>query len=117
MEDVRGGAILPLQPIKELVQKSGFASASLSGENHESFARLNTEQKLGQSGFLGARGIVKARIGGDVEGVLAQAKEAEEMVVHHNLRLTALMGGGTGWLELYEKKGRTATRKKKVDSY
>ena len=117
MKDISGGAILPLEPVEELIQESGFATAGFSRENHEAFARLNAEEKFGQSGFLGARGIVKTRIRGNVEGVLTQAKEAEEMVVHHILRQTALRGGGTGWLELYEKKGRTATGKKKVPSY
>jgi len=66
VEDVGAGASALFQPIEELVKKSGLAGASLSGEDHEALAGFNAEEKLGQSGFMGARAAVETRIGCDL---------------------------------------------------
>ena len=46
VEDIGAGASALLQLIEQLVQKSGLASASFSGENHKALAGFNTEEQL-----------------------------------------------------------------------
>jgi len=111
VEDIGAGTTALLEPIEQLVNKSGLTSAGLSGENHEALASLNAEEEFGQSGFMGAGATVETRIRGDMKGVLSHAKEVIEVVVSHVLGQTTPMGGGRT-MELYEKKGRGATRKK-----
>ena len=79
MEDVGAGTSALFQSIEQLVEKSGLAGASLSGEKHKALAGSMPKRKLSQSGFMGARAAIETRIREDIEGVFSHAKEVEEV--------------------------------------
>ncbi len=70
VEDVSSRTFAAVQPVEEIVQKTGLTGASLASKNENSLTSLNARKELHQSRFMSRSGIVKTRVWRNVKGIL-----------------------------------------------
>src|SRR5580704_6059079 len=69
VEDVSSRAFAAVQPVEEIVQKTGLTGASLAGEDKNALASLNAGKEFDQSRLMSRGGVVKTRVRRNVKGI------------------------------------------------